>query len=138
MNRTGATLLLSGLALGVMLSAQAAEPQSDATAITYSSIKVAVDAKTGKLRPLTQAENKALDIAEAKAARDRAARAPAGSRQPATMKEAVAARHVLANGADAVRVPDSMLQELQVSRDADGTLHFSEGQDGAATQEALK
>ena len=67
MKKATPALLLAGLAVAACLQAQAAEPQATQqpqatadTADTANAVMVGIDARTGKLRPLTAGEARAL------------------------------------------------------------------------------
>ena len=109
--------LLSGMVFGCM--AVAAEPQT-AQDITFSGVKVAVDPATGKLRPLTPAEERALSAALLKSDK-------AFPGQPRDEKEAAATKRVHRDGTVQVQVPASVMTELRAVQDADGTLRLYEG-----------
>lgn len=89
-------------------------------------VKVAIDPTTGKIRPLTRSESRALDAQTAAKAR-RTEPMGAGKKgfvMPATEAEAAATRRVLANGATVQQVPETLMSTLMVTRAADGTLHM--------------
>ena len=134
--------LLSGMALSLCLSAQAAEtpapqakqPVPQAQAGTSNDVNVGIDARTGKLRPLTAAESKALaDKANAMQKRSDSQ----WDKAPKTAAEARATLRTHAGGAASMRVPTDAMSSMTVSRDADGKLSFSEtdAHPAAATQE---
>lgn len=98
----------------------AADPQQ-----TSADMKVGIDPKTGKVRPLTRGEIRALDAQAAKTAR-RTEPMGAGKKgfvMPATEAEAAAMRSVLPSGATMAPVPESMMSTLQTTRDSEGALH---------------
>ncbi len=133
--------LLSGMALSLCLSAQAAEapasqkePASQAQSGAGNDVNVGIDAKTGKLRPLTAAESKALaDKANAMQKRGDSQ----WDKAPKTAAEARATLRTHPGGAASMRVPTDAMSSMTVSRDADGKLLFSEddAHPAAATQE---
>lgn len=99
----------------------AADPQPSS-----ADVKVAIDPATGKTRPLTRGESRALDAQAAAKAR-RVEPMGAGKKgfvMPATEAEAAATRRVLPSGAIVQQVPENMMSTLQVTRAADGTLHM--------------
>lgn len=111
-------LMVSSLVLGA--TAIAAE-QGPAEEVTVSDMKVAIDPRTGKLRPLTAAESKALSAAMLKSGY-------AGFKgQPRTEQEARATKRVRADGSVQVKVPATQMSEMRVVQDADGTLRMYEG-----------
>lgn len=134
--------LLSGMALSLCLSAQAAEtpapqakqpvPQEQTGA--SNDVNAGIDARTKKLRPLTAAEGKALaDKANAMKKRPDSQ----WDKAPKTATEARATLRTHAGGAASMRVPTDAMSSMTVSRDADGKLRFSEGDahPAPATQE---
>jgi hypothetical protein len=134
---TGA--MLPGLLLGAF-AANAAEAPAKQTAqqetqdVMVSGVKVAIDPKTGHIRPMTEAESKQLSDAMVKSPsmkRTLSARGRA-STQPRTMAEARSTSRVLANGTKAVRIPDSMMSEISVSLDAKGKPVFTETNAGGS------
>ncbi|MCI4569171.1 hypothetical protein [Lysobacter sp. CFH 32150] len=111
--------LLSGMVFGCM--AVAAEPQTAATQdVTFNGIKVAVDSATGRLRPLTPAEERALSGALLKSGKPFPG-------QPRDEKEAAATKRVHPDGTVQVQVPASVMSEVRAVQDADGTLRLYEG-----------
>ncbi|GAA5001294.1 hypothetical protein FNZ56_09975 [Pseudoluteimonas lycopersici] len=129
MKKATPALLLAGLAVSACLQAQAAEPQTtqpEATADTSNAVMVGIDARTGKLRPLTAAEARTLSA--------RAAAMPRGHGSFAAIprtdaqSRATVRRH--ANGGVSVRVPLSTMNQISVTRDAEGRLQTNEGSPG--------
>ena len=128
---TGA--IVPGLLLGAF-AANAAEAPAKQTAqqetqdVTVSGVKVAIDAKTGHIRPMTEAESKQLSDAMVKSPSMKRTLSAHGraSTQPRTMAEARSASRTLANGTKVVRIPDSMMSEISVSLDAKGKPVFTE------------
>lgn len=128
MKKATPVLLLGGLALAACLQAHAAEPQAtqpEATADTGNALMVGIDARTGKLRPLTAAETRALSAKAAAMPRQNAASA---RRAPRTMDEARATQRRHANGAMSIRAPLSTVTYMQATRSADGRLSIGETQ----------
>lgn len=135
--------LLSGMGLLLCLSAQAAEtpapqtkqPVSQEQVGAGNDVNVGIDPKTKKLRPLNAAETKTLaEKANAMAKR----RDSQWDKAPKTAAEARATLRTHAGGAQSMQVPTDAMSAMTVSRDADGRLHFSEGDAHpapAATQE---
>ncbi len=102
----------------------AADPQQ-----TYADVKIAIDPATGKIRPITRGESRALEAQAAAMAR-RVEPEGAGKKgfvMPANEAEAAATRRVLPSGAVVQQVPENMMSTLQVTRAADGTLHMHHG-----------
>lgn len=113
--------LIGGLAFaGVALAGDPA-PQSTASA---PSLKVGIDKATGKLRPLTATESNALDSQAQRAALG----SPVRSNQPATVEESIAQMRTSQRvpGIQGFRVPVEMMSSLEATRNADGTITFSE------------
>jgi hypothetical protein len=131
-------LFISGVALAASAHAgeQAAPAQSsDETTATaeFNGMKVAVDKKTGKLRPLTPAESRELDEMLTQQGRSSARRGlPA---PPATEAAAIATARSLPMGGTAMKLPESQMEYLTATRDADGNLVLSHSSDVGATEE---
>ena len=131
-------LLVSGVALAASTHAaeQAAPAQPDdaTTAMAeYNGMKVAIDRKTGKMRPLTPAESRELDEKMGQPGRSTARRGlPAA---PATEAAALATARTLPMGGTAMKLPESQLEYLQATRDADGNLVLTHSSDVEATEE---
>ena len=124
-----ATTLIALGALAFAGTALAAEPQPQATG---ASSKIAIDPVTGKRRQMTTEESAALDAQATAAKRVGAARAKsatatatAASGSPATMEEALQNTRVV-KGIVGFRAPMDSMSSLTVTRNADGTLTFSE------------
>ena len=129
MKKATPALLLAGLAVSACLQAQAAEPQAtqpQAAATADNAVMVGIDAKTGKLRPLTAVEARALAAKAAAMPRQKASR----SNAPRTPEEARATlrRH---GSSTSMRVPTSAMSAVVVTRGADGNLQFSESEGDA-------
>jgi hypothetical protein len=123
MKRIGSALWLSGLALGLCCNAQAADAQSATHEVTYAGIKVGVDAETGRLRPLTASESRALDQALTQG--QQAKIAPAMAKTFQAPRDAAAARATVrrsAHGGVSVKVPESQMTSVVAHRDASGQL----------------
>lgn len=98
-----------------------ADPQQ-----STADMKVAIDPATGKTRPLTRGESRALEAQAAAQAR-RTEPMGAGKKgfvMPGSEAEAAATRRVLPGGAVMQQVPENMMSTLKVTRAADGTLHM--------------
>jgi hypothetical protein len=133
-NRTTITALLAGLTLG--FAAHAAEPQDQpVTEVTYEGVRVAIDPATGKLRPLTAAENKALSAAMLG---KKGKLAPRYANQPRNAAEARATRRVHADGSVSVRVPADQMSEMKATDGADGQVMLYEGAAPAVRKEEVK
>jgi hypothetical protein len=140
MKKATPVLLLGGLALAACLQAHAAEPQAtqpEATADAGNALMVGIDARTGKLRPLTAAQARALSA--------KAAAMPRGHNAFATVPRTDAqvratVRHH-ASGTTSARAPLSSMSQISVTRGADGQLQAHEGAPGdavpAATQQEV-
>lgn len=123
MKRIGSALWLSGLALGLCCNAQAADAQSATHEVTYAGIKVGVDAETGRLRPLTASESRALDQALTQGRQAKVA--PAMAKTFQAPPDAAAARATVrknAHGGVSVKVPESQMTSVVAHRDASGQL----------------
>ena len=130
-NRKTIAVLLAGLTLG--FAAQAAEPQEQVTDVTYAGVRVAIDPATGKLRPLTAAENKALSDAMLKSPRT----ARVGN-QPRNATEAGRTRRVHADGSVSVRLPADQMSEVGATVGADGQVTLYEGAAPTVRKEEIK
>lgn len=141
MKKATPALLLAGLAVSACLQAQAAEPQTaqpQATADAGNAVMVGIDAKTGKLRPLTAGEARALAARAAAMPRDKHSPFATMPRTDAEVRATVR-RH--ANGGASARAPLSSMSQISVVRGADGRLQSYEGAPGdavpAATQQEV-
>lgn len=136
MTKHARTWGLLGLAFATSTAA-ATPPAESPTPPAAADSKVAIDPATGKLRPLTPEERQHLQASDrALRSARRAEPAAAGKRgfvAPLTEAESGANRRSLPGGGTAQQVPESMMSELVVSRDADGTLRIRHaGADGHA------
>lgn len=134
MNTTGTALWLSGLALGLCFTAQAAEPQSNTQEVTYAGIKVSVDRETGRLRTPTASESAQLDQALTGGQQTRFA--PGMARTFSAPRDAAAARATVRNnarGGVAVKVPQDQMSSLVAHRDAGGQLVIDHADTTGAT-----
>ncbi len=127
--------LIGGLAFAGTALAGDPTPQQSTTA---PSLKVGIDKKTGKLRPLTPEESAALDARPANGTQGIKARtgrsvAPSKSRYPATIEESMANKRVV-HGLVGFKPTEDLMSSMTVTRNADGTLVFSE--DGQSSQPA--
>lgn len=126
MKKATPALLLAGLAVSACLQAQAAEPQAtqaQAAADTGNAVMVGIDARTGKLRPLSPAEVRAL---AGKAAAMQRQGVAATRNTPRTMDEARLTQRRHPNGAMSIRAPLSTMTYMQATRAADGSLRIGE------------
>ena len=122
MKRIGSALWLSGVALGLCFSVQAAESQSTQH-VMVAGVKVGIDAETGRLRPLTAGESAQLDQALTQG--QQAKVAPAMAKTFAAPRDAAAARATArksAHGGVSVKVPESLMSTVVAHRDASGQL----------------
>jgi hypothetical protein len=124
--------LLSVAALA--LAAHAAEtpqPQEGGAVMVspFSGLKAGIDKQTGKLRPLTAEESKALDQKKFDSA------AYTGWRivSPPDEATAIAQARTLANGTVVMKVPETHQNYLVVTRSADGKLVLSHTGEASAT-----
>lgn len=136
--------LLAAIAAGMAThaAAQTADPQDPSQSVqeqstqqTSGASRAGIDPATGKLRPLTAQERQQLSAQDAKKARrsEPLGAAKKGFIAPATEAEAQASQRRLPNGGLAQQVPESMMTQLMVTRDASGQLriqHAGEGEDG--------
>lgn len=130
-NRKTMTVLIAGLTLG--FAAQAAEPQEQAgPAATYAGVRVAIDPTTGKIVPLTAAQNKALSTALL------GKQLPRYGNQPRNAQEARATKRVHADGSVSVMVPADQMSQIEAAVSADGTVTMYEGAAPAVRKEEVK
>ena len=135
--RITATAALPGLLLAFCCAANAAEPaQAPVTEVTYGGIKVAIDAVTGKLRPMSEAESAALDIAVMSSPAGVAARAAATSKATSTATSRQPVRTINGRG-QALRVPKSEMSHVIAVRDASGKVTVQHGDDGSVIINAV-
>lgn len=122
MKRIGIRLTLSGVALGLCLAVQAAEPPTaPTTEVTISGMKVGIDARTGKLRPLTAEESRKLDTILTQGRTPTYAPGLARSFQrPVDETAARATAHRNAHGGVSVKLPESQMSTVTLRRAADG------------------
>ena len=119
--------VLGGLCLAGNALAADPAPQQDTPATAGSSLKVGIDAKTGKRRVLTAEESAALDAQAAPRttmSRSRMA-APSLASPPATFTESAAAG-ISKGGITAYIAPMESLSSMTVERNADGTFTLYE------------
>jgi len=118
-------MLLGGLAFaGASL---AAEPVPQ-TAAPGASLKIGIDAKTGKRRQLTAEESAALDaqaVQQQAGAKGVAAKSSSRYTLPATVEESMANKRVV-NGIVGFKPIAASMSSVTVTRDANGAVVFSE------------
>jgi hypothetical protein len=140
MNRTHRSRwLLAAIAAGIAThaAAQTADPQNpsqSAQETTSVNSRAGIDPATGQLRPLTAQERQQLSAQDARKARrsEPLGAAKKGFIAPATEAEAQGGQRRLPNGGLVQPVPESMMTQLTVTRDANGQLrirHAGEGED---------
>ncbi|GAB1406467.1 hypothetical protein MASR1M8_03860 [Thermomonas brevis] len=119
--------VLGGLCFAGNALAADPAPQQDTPATAGSSLKVGIDAKTGKRRVLTAEESAALDAQAAPRTTMARARMAAPSLQapPATYAESAAAG-ISKGGLTAYVAPLESLSHVTISRDANGKIVISE------------
>ena len=120
--RITAAAALPGLLLAFCCAATAAEPAQGTTEVMFSGIKIGVDAKTGKLRPLTSAESAALDAVVRKPPASINAMGRKGALRPANATQARKTQRRIAGGGVAVKLPESHMSQVVASRDASGAV----------------
>lgn len=126
-------LLLLSLAYFPLHAAPPADPApaSPTTATAeFNGLKVGIDPRTGKLRPLSAEESRQLEqmlIQQRRATPARNARGLAAL--PATEAEAVGNTRTLPGGGSAMKVPASQMSELVAHRNADGSLSIEHADD---------
>jgi hypothetical protein len=115
-------VLLCGLGLGV--SAHATEPPASTT-VMFSGVKVGVDPKTGRMRPLTPAESRQLDQA---LTRGKKPSYPPGLARsfnpPATEVESRLTVRALAHGGIAVKLPAEQYSTVSATRTVTGEVEI--------------
>lgn len=107
-------------------TATAADPQQAASA--ESGVKVGIDAKTGKLRPLSASESATLDAAARKQ------KTTLAKTNGKAAKAVGPVKFVAANGMTVVELDESHMVELHATIGADGKIvinHGGESQHGA-------
>ena len=143
MMRFSAFVVLSSMALCAHAGGQNVDPHTTppTAAAGNSGVVVGIDAKTGKLRPLSDAEIQQLSQAADRAmpAARRGANDPF-SKMPRTGVEARATMRMNAKGMMTMQVPESAMSSLSATRAADGSISFSEdeGRVSPVVQEVLK
>ena len=119
-------VLLGGLTLAGSALAADAAPQD--VAVQASASKVAIDPVTGKRRPITAGESRALDVQAANAMRaaQRSRKSKGGIRAPATQAESLASAKTV-HGYLRFEVSDEDLSSVNASVNAAGKVVVSEG-----------
>ncbi|KAF1717305.1 post-PEP-CTERM-1 domain-containing protein [Pseudoxanthomonas wuyuanensis] len=133
--------LLAGLAVfpAAQAGSQSTDSSTEAAVPATADSKIAIDPATGKPRPLTAEERQQLAAQRPAAAAKSRRSEPLGAGKrgfvaPATEAEAQASLRTLPGGAVMQQVPESMMSELTVYRDAEGRLHLRHGDSSAAPQ----
>lgn len=124
--------LLAGIAVCVTAQALPEQPSQDSPTATQDAapgVKVAIDPKTGQLRAPTDEESRQLDQqAQSRASARSAKRAePLGAGKkgfvaPGNATEAAAQQRRLPAGGVAQQVPESLMTNVVIHRDASGQL----------------
>ena len=128
--------LISSMALAISAHATQPAPSAngeDADAATatveYNGMKVGIDKKTGKLRPLTAEESQQLDIILTQQRASGMVRKSGVVPAPANEADAVATTRRTSSGAMAMKLPQSQMEYITAKRDAIGNIvlqHSSE------------
>ena len=126
-NRSLCLALAAGMGLACV--AHAGEPQ-DAT-LYFNGVKVSIDPATGRLRQPTAEELNALRASVKQMPASRSLAKPL----PATRADAQRTIRKMRDGSVRAQISEDMLNTVQATRNADGTLSFSESA-GAPAQEA--
>lgn len=106
-----ALALLGSLTL--CTAASAAEPPAAQTTISTSSgMKVGIDPATGKLRPLTAAESRKLDLSSSRTR----------GQHVVTQQQALASKRQLRGGGTAMKLPTELMSTVTATTNADGTV----------------
>lgn len=135
--------LISGMALA--MSAHATQPaspaQDDADTATetveYNGMKVGIDKKTGKLRPLTAEESRQLDTILTQQRASGMVRKSGVVPAPANEAAAVATTRRTASGAMAMKLPQSQMEYVTAKRDANGNIVLQHsGEEGTTEEQA--
>ncbi len=135
--------LVSAVALAVTANAgqpattEALQNRADTGTATaeFNGMKVAIDRKTGKLRPLTQEESQELESMLTQQRRATPQGRSSAAMAPATEADAMASARRLPNGATAIKLPQSQMEYVTATQDADGKLVLRHSSDDAAAQE---
>ena len=98
-------------------SAIAADPVSGTTQVTYNGMKVAIDAKTGALRPLTAAESRQLD----------SAMSGGKGLKLVSQAQAIASKKPIRGGGVAMKLPAALMSTMSAHVNADGSVTVTEG-----------
>lgn len=111
------------------LSASAHGQEVPAEPVAGNSMTVGIDARTGKLRSLTDSEIQALSAQAEKTTVSNSALPAAWRAMPKTGAEAEKTLRHLGNGMTVAELPLSALHSLTVSLDANGQPVIAEGED---------
>jgi hypothetical protein len=129
--RTRSLCLALAAGMGLTCVAHAGDPQPQDTTLYFNGIKVAIDPTTGRLRQPTAEELKALRASVKQMPASRTLAKP----MPATRADAQRTIRKMRDGSVMAQVSEDMLNTVRATRNADGTLSFSESA-GAPAQEA--
>ena len=132
--------LLSGVAFAMFAHAAEAPMQGNAqqgdVEVMVANVKVGIDPKTGRLRPVTAEESK--ELSEAIIGKRALQRAPAHQArygvQPTTEQEVRSSKRTRADGSVAVRAPASLMTEARAFIDANGRVVVTESDASGAAQ----
>lgn len=134
--------LISGMALA--MSAHATQPVSPAQdddtdaaieTVEYNGMKVGIDKKTGKLRPLTAEESQQLDAILTQQRASGMVRKSGVTPAPANEAAAVATTRRTASGAMAMKLPQSQMEYITAKRDANGNIVLQHSSEEGTTEE---
>lgn len=140
--------LLAGIAVCSTAQALPEQPSQDSPAVTESAspgVKVAIDPKTGKLRAPTEEESRQLDQKAQPSAAARSARRaePLGAGKkgfvaPGNATEAATQQRRLPAGGVAQQVPESLMTNVLIHRDANGQLVLQHADTGTVANPPRK
>jgi hypothetical protein len=111
--------------MGITCVAHAGDPQPQDTSLYFNGIKVAIDPATGRLRQPTPEELQALRASVKQMTASRTLAKPL----PATRADAQRTIRKMRDGSVRAQISEDMLNTVQATRNADGTLSFSESAD---------
>jgi hypothetical protein len=123
--RTRSLCLALAAGMGLTCVAHAGDPQPQDTTLYFNGIKVAIDPTTGRLRQPTAEELKALRASVKQMPASRTLAKP----MPATRADAQRTIRKMRDGTVRGQISQDMLNTVQATRNADGTLSFSESAD---------
>ncbi|MDB6163956.1 MAG: hypothetical protein JWL98_1388 [Xanthomonadaceae bacterium] len=115
MRRFASSLMIT-MAVGWAGAALAADPPQANAEVSYNGMKVAIDAKTGALRPLTAQESRNLDLAMS------------GGKglKMVTLQQAIASKKKLVGGGVGMKLPAELMTTLTATVKPDGSVALSE------------